>query len=390
MRHLLLCLLLCLALPALASEETLNIAIVKQERPTVQRTSPLDDIVIDEGLAGARLGLSDIMTTGRFTGQRFKLTERTFSQDADPAALVATLAEDGIRFIVSVADATSTAVIAHAADAIGIVVLNTQASDDDLRNEVCSKNLLHTIPSRAMLADGLAQYLVLKRWKRWFLVAGRHPGDKLLAEAFRRAARKFGADISIEKEWTFLPGNARADTGHVSLQSEIPSFTQVADYDVLIVADETNEFGDYFDGRTFRPRPVAGTHGLMATGWSPVNEQWGATQLQNRFMRQTKRRMTAVDYAAWAAIRSIGEAAFRSKSPDPEKISAYLRGSDFLLSGFKGLGQSFRSWDGQMRQPILIAGPRLLVSASPQAGFLHRNSELDTLGQDREESQCKF
>src|SRR5690606_37698101 len=134
-------------------------------------------------------------------------------------------------------------------------------------------------PSRAMLADGLAQYLVLKRWKRWFLVAGRHPGDKLLAEAFRRAARKFGADISIEKEWTFLPGNARADTGHVSLQSEIPSFTQVADYDVLIVADETNEFGDYFDGRTFRPRPVAGSHGLTATGWSPVNEQWGATQL---------------------------------------------------------------------------------------------------------------
>ena len=390
MRHLLLCLLLCLALPALASEGTLDIAIIRQERPTPQPTSPLDDIAVDEGLAGARLGLSDIMTTGRFTGQRFKLIERTFSQDSNPAALVTTLADDGTRYIVSVADAASTAAIAHAADAVGIVVFNAQAPDDDLRSGACSKNLLHTIPSRAMLADGLAQYLVLKRWKRWFLVVGRHPGDKLLAEAFRRSARKFGADISIEKEWTFLPGNARADTGHVSLQSEIPSFTQVADYDVLVVADETNEFGDYFDGRTFRPRPVAGTHGLMATGWSPVNEQWGATQLQNRFTRQANRRMTAVDYAAWAAIRSIGEAAFRSNSLDSEKISAYLRGPDFLLSGFKGQGQSFRSWDGQMRQPILIAGPRLLVSASPQAGFLHRNSELDTLGEDKEESRCRF
>ena len=74
---------------------------------------------------------------------------------------------------------------------------------------------------------------------------------------------------------------------------------------------------------------------------------------------------------------------------EPDAIIKYLRGPDFILSGFKGQGQSFRDWDGQMRQPILIAGPRLLVSASPQPGFLHRTSELDTLGADREESACK-
>lgn len=99
--------------------------------------------------------------------------------------------------------------------------------------------------------------------------------------------------------------------------------------------------------------------------------------------------MTPVDYAAWVAVRAIGEATIRAATTEPEKIVAYMRGSDFLLSGFKGTGQSFRKWDGQMRQPILIAGPRLLVSASPQLGFLHRNSELDTLGQDLEESRCK-
>jgi hypothetical protein len=42
-----------------------------------------------------------------------------------------------------------------------------------------------------------------------------------------------------------------------------------------------------------------------------------------------------------------------------------------------------------MRQPILIAGPRLLVSVSPQPGYLHRTSELDTLGTDRDESKCR-
>jgi ABC transporter substrate binding protein (PQQ-dependent alcohol dehydrogenase system) len=157
-----------------------------------------------------------------------------------------------------------------------------------------------------------------------------------------------------------------------------------------VVADEMGAFGDYLDGRTARPRPVAGTQGLVATAWSPVSEQWGATQLQSRFMKQAGRRMGALDYAAWAAVRSVGEAAIRTRSADAGTIAAYLRGPEFALSAFKGQGQSFRSWDGQMRQPILIAGPRLLVSVSPQAGFLHRTSELDTLGVDREETACRL
>jgi ABC transporter substrate binding protein (PQQ-dependent alcohol dehydrogenase system) len=100
--------------------------------------------------------------------------------------------------------------------------------------------------------------------------------------------------------------------------------------------------------------------------------------------------MTAVDYAAWLAVRSLGEAAARTRGADPEKIAAYLRSPQFLVSGFKGHGQSFRPWDGQMRQPILLAGARVLVSASPQPGFLHRTSELDTLGFDKDETACKL
>src|SRR3979411_1130231 len=108
-------------------------------------------------------------------------------------------------------------------------------------------------------------------------VAGRRRADKLYAAALRRSAKKFGAVIATEKDWTFRTANARADTGHVTLQTEIPAFTRVADHDVLVVADEVGEFGDYLEGRTALPRPVAGTSGLVATGWSRVNEQWGAT-----------------------------------------------------------------------------------------------------------------
>jgi len=241
-----------------------------------------------------------------------------------------------------------------------------------------------------MLADGLAQYLVWKRWPRWFLLTGPHPGDLGFAAAVRRAATRFGAEIVIDQPWTFRPANGRADTGHVTLQTEIPAATQADDYDVLVVADESDEFGAYLEGRTALPRPIAGTQGLTVAGWSAVAQEWGSTQLQSRFDKQPGRHMTAVDYAAWAAVRSIGEAATRTRSTDPVKLAGYIRSDAFLFAGFKGQGLSYRPWDGQLRQPVLIAGPRLLISASPQPGFLHQRTPLDTLGIDLEESTCRL
>lgn len=376
--------------PTSAGPARIAVAVLSRTREPLPPVSPLDREVRDEGAAGARLGMADNNTTGRFTGQTFDLVERVIGPGEDAAEGIRALAADGIRIVVSDLDGPDLIAAASAADARDLLILNSRAPDDALRAEDCRPNVLHTIPNRAMLADALAQYLVAKRWRRWFLVTGRRPGDKLYAQALRRAAKRFGAEIAVEKDWTFQPGNARTDTGHVTLQSEIPAFTQVTDYDVLVVADEADEFGDYLPDRTARPRPVVGTQGLVAAGWSPVSEQWGATQLQARFEKRAGRRMGPVDYAAWVAARAIGEAAVRSKSSDPAVIAAYLRSPEFSLAGFKGQGQSFRDWDGQMRQPILISGARMLVSVSPQAGFLHRGSELDTLGFDREESQCRF
>ena len=60
------------------------------------------------------------------------------------------------------------------------------------------------------------------------------------------------------------------------------------------------------------------------------------------------------------------------------------------MAGFKGQQMTFRQWDHQLRQPILIAGPRALVSISPQEGFLHEKFPTDTLGVDAPESKCRF
>jgi ABC transporter substrate binding protein (PQQ-dependent alcohol dehydrogenase system) len=381
-------LLVCLLVAGAARADELAIAVVGRAGLAASPYGPLEAPIRDQGVAGARVGIADDNQTGELTGQNFVLKPYVVSGQNGIAEAAAAIAADHLRFVVANLEEGDLRALATLRGAEKLLILNAGAPDDRLREDACLPGVLHTLPSRAMLTDGLAQYLVWKQWRRWFVVTGPTPADKLYAAALRRSAKKFGAAIATEKDWSFRTANARADTGHVTLQTEIPAFTRVADHDVLVVADEANEFGDYLDGRTALPRPVAGTSGLVATGWSTVNEQWGATQLQQRFQKSAGRPMTPIDYAAWLAVRALGEAATRAATTDPDALAAYLRGPDFLVAGFKGQGQSFRAWDGQMRQPILIAGPRLLVSVSPQPGYLHRSSELDTLGTDRDESKC--
>ena len=373
-----------------ADEQTLQIGWLSQP---VKRTLPLsylDQPPEDEGIAGARLGIADNNTTGHFTGQSFGLVERVVAEDGDVVTAFRDLAARGISLVVADFAAAELLSIATLPEAAPATIFDTAAPDDRLRGEDCRGNLLHLLPSRAMLADALVQYLVAKRWSNLLLVVGRGDGDQEFAADFRHAAQKFQAHVVTEKPWTFVPGARRTDTGHFAIQAEVARFTQGISYDVLAVADEEDEFGDYLSYRTFDPRLVAGTQGLVPSAWARPHEQWGATQLQDRFLHQAKRWMTDRDYAAWMAVRAIGEAATRSKSSDPATISAYLRGDRFELAAYKGARLSFRSWDGQLRQPILLADARSLVSVSPQPGFLHQFSELDTLGIDKPETKCRM
>ncbi len=359
----------------------------------VKRTLPLsylDQPAQDEGIEGARLGIADNATTGRFTGQSFTLNEAIVPEEGELAAGLRELAAKGIRLVVTDLAAPELLSVAGMPEAAGTTFLDAGSADDRLRGEDCRANIVHLLPSRAMLADALVQYLVAKRWQGLLLVVGHGDGDREFAVDIRHAALKFQARIVQEKPWTFVPGARRTDTGHFAIQAEVARFTQGITYDVLVVADEEDEFGDDLSYRTFDPRPVAGTQGLVPTAWARPHEQWGATQLQDRFLHQAKRWMTDRDYAAWMAVRAIGEAATRSKSADPAAILAFMRSDRFELAAYKGARLSFRSWDGQLRQPVLLADARSLVSVSPQPGFLHQFSELDTLGIDKPETKCRM
>ncbi len=135
---------------------------------------------------------------------------------------------------------------------------------------------------------------------------------------------------------------------------------------------------------------MVGTQGLIAVAWHRSYEQYAGTQMQHRFERFAKRVMTERDYSAWIAVRAVGEAVTRSGKSDIADLRAYLLSDAFTVAAFKGEGLSFRTWDHQLRQPMLITGARSLVSMSPQEGFLHPKFLTDTLGYDQPETKCKF
>ena len=362
----------------------IRIALLTQIVERAPKLSNLDIPPDDEGVAGGQLSISDNNTTGRFLGQSYTLEHVAVPVDGDALKAFDSLVQRGFQFVILNVPAGRVVEIADRAKGRNVLLFNAGAPDDFLRREACRDNVMHSAPSRAMLADGLAQYLVWKRWRKWFLVTGQREADKLYAAAIKRAAKKFGAKIVDERTWAYGPDARR------TAQAEIPKLTQGVTYDVLIVADEIGDFGEYIAYRTWSPRPVAGTQGLTPTTWHRTHERWGAAQLQSRFFKTFRRRMTALDYNVWAPIRAIGEGGTRTNSGDFTKIRDYMRGDDFVLAGFKGQKLTFRPWNWQLRQPILLAAPRAMVSVSPQTGFLHQRSLLDTLGFDKREVKCQL
>ena len=374
-----------------ADQFDVTVTYLSREEPPLEPLSLVEPILTDEGLMGARQALGDNQTTGRFLGHNYQLVERIVPQDADLGAVFDEALAAGERLFVSDLKKDDLLALAEQADAAGALVFNSRAEDDELRTSACFFSILHTAPSRAMMADALAQYLAWKQWTRWFLVHGSHPEDKALAAAYQRAATRFGAEIVETREYEDTGGARRTDSGHVQVQQQLPVFTQGApEHDVLVVADENEVFGDYMPYRTWDARPVVGTTGLVPTSWSRVQEQWGGTQLQRRFERFAGRPMTDRDFNAWLAVRSIGEAVTRAQTNDPKALHDYLVGDAFAIAAFKGEPLTFRRWNQQMRAPIILVTPRVLVSVSPQEQFLHQRTPLDSLGYDEPESQCRL
>ena len=384
---LVLVLALCPAVPVAAAEGLFTIAYVQRaEDPYYARHRSYTGLSLrdrERPVAGARLGVRDSRITGRALGLKFELLELELGDDeAALKAIDALAAERGtFVFLLDLPIDEVTALGAALAER-QLIAFNVRHTDDRLREDDCSPNLFHTMPSQMMLMDALSQFLVSRRWGEVFVLEGGSDADQQLSRSFQRSARKFGIRISGRRP--FVLGN----DPRLRYRNNIALLTTGAEYHVIFMADSLGEFGRYVPYNSQAPRPLVGSEGLVASAWHWTWERHGAPQLNQRFDRVAGRRMQDMDYAAWAAVKAVVESVARTGATDFNALRNYLTSTEFTLDTYKGAPGSFRSWDNQLRQPILLHTHNAVIAEAPIEGFLHQSNNLDTLGVDRRESAC--
>ena len=359
---------------------------VIEREPTIYSINPE---VIDNGILGSKMGIKDNNTTGKFTNQNFELIEKKITKKESAKQVFEEFRKEKYKFFILNVSKDDFAEIQSSDLIEDSIVINASLKDNNLRNQNCNKNILHTAPSYKMVSDALIQFLKKKNWTKLLLISGVNERDKQFADSIKLSSDRFGLKITNEKIWDMTHDFRR------TADLEILKFTQGEKYQVLVLADEGNtfgdsgnSFGDYIPYRTWKPTIVVGGEVLKPTSWHFTHEQWGGNQMQSRFLKDSKRLMTNIDFNSWVGVRTLGEAITRTKSLDDKILLEKIMDKEFNLAAYKGKPLSYRNWNGQLRQPILLVTPRALVSVSPQPGFVHPRTELDTLGIDEPDSKC--
>ena len=333
---------------------------------------------------GARLGIADTKIITDAVNLQLSLDEQQAADANDAIAKLQAMSAAGERFAIVDLPGDVLAQVAPALANTKITLINASAPQDALR-ELCLPNVLHAAASDRMLTDAYAQFLRHRNWTRVLMLQGDQPRDKEMADAFQASAERLQIQVVARKQFTLSTDPANRENNDSLL------ITGGIDYDVVYIADSLGEYSRKLPYATQLPRPVIGSTGLTAAEWHWSWDQDSATQVTLRFQRDAEghRVMSGYDWDAWMAAKAIATAYAKSRSSDPDKIDAYLKGKRLTLDGSKGVRMDFRPWDRQLRMPIVLSTSNSTVGAAPFDEFQHEVNDLDSLGVDQPESKCQ-
>ncbi|HET7525249.1 MAG TPA: branched-chain amino acid ABC transporter substrate-binding protein [Burkholderiaceae bacterium] len=314
-------------------------------------------------------GASITLERGAVTDAQAARDAAARAQQAGHAAIVADLPGDWLL---------------AAADATPLPLLNVGDAADRLRERDCRARVLHALPSERMRADALAQTLVARRWSNVLLLTGPSALDAERSAVAQAALKRYALKVVQVKPFKLSADPRERDLANPAL---LTSSASAGNYDVVWVVDSDGEFARSLPYRTALPRPVVGDAGLVAVAWHAQFERFGAPQVSRRFAKAAGRPMTDHDWAAWMAGKAIAAAAVAAPKGPAGALAKAL--PTLELDGSKGTSMSFRAWDGQLRQPMLLTDGQGVIALAPAEGVLHPKNNLDTLGADAPEKLCK-
>jgi ABC transporter substrate binding protein (PQQ-dependent alcohol dehydrogenase system) len=372
-------LLLAASMPAAAANFKVTL-LAPADDPRLERTR-IERAALGHPAGPALDALKVALAEGRFeldaAGATLQLTQVEVS-DAAAASAAATKAEkDGSAALVTDLPAAWTLAVSESTK---LPVLNVGAAADELRQADCRRNLFHLGLSDRMRSDALAQALTARRWSNVLLLTGPGEVDRERSATAQASIKRYGLKLVANR-----PFKLSADPRERELANTV-LLTQ-GSYDVVWVVDSDGEFALTLPYRTALPRPVVGDAGLVAVAWSPRFERFGAPQVTRRLSKVVGRPMDANDWPAWMAGKALVAAAVAAPKGPAAAFQKAL--ADAEMDGSKGVSMSFRAWDGQLRQPVLLSDGRSVVELAPVDGVMHPKNALDTLGADAPEKLCK-
>lgn len=332
---------------------------------------------------GARMGVADSAMVADAVDATVVLDEQAAPDLEGLVQKVGEIVAGGAHFVVVDLPAETLDQLAARTAELPVTLINATAPEDFLRNR-CHANLVHTAASDRMIADALVQYLRQMDWTKVLVLVGAEPRDQQVAQSFSQAAARYRLQLVDTRPFSLSTSPENREENNILL------LTGGVDYDVVFLADSRGEFGRFVPYATQLPRLVVGSTGLVSTEWHWSLERYGAPQVNSRFLEQTQgRQMAGHDWTAWMAVKAVVNAYARARSDDPAEIARFLRSDRMRLDGSKGVTMNFRPWDGQLRQPIMLATHNAVIDIAPLSGFLHQTNSLDTLGTDQPEHQCE-
>ncbi|MDQ3797530.1 MAG: amino acid ABC transporter substrate-binding protein [Pseudomonadota bacterium] len=333
---------------------------------------------------GAVVAVNESRFQAMAAGLQFNLRREIAAKPAQLQPMLKQMIAGGVHFVLLDLPGNEIARLAKSVQGKDVMLFNVSALSDSLRQRQCQANLWNLAPSRAMLTDALAQYLVFKKWRNVLVLRGPRPADENYFRAFQRSAKRFGLEFENVKDFV-LGTNPRERS-----QNNVALLTAGSNADVVMVVDSDGEFARAVPYQTQRPQSVVGSAGLVPDWWHWSWSRSGGLQLTDRFMDETGRLMTGYDWSAWVGVKVIAEAVLRTRSGNFKKLQDYIRGDQLVIDGFKDYPLSFRPWNHQLRQPIFLTTGDWVVAVAPLPGFLEQANNLDTLGFDETENQCEF
>jgi len=353
---------------------------------------------------GAQLGLDEANALAGFFGKRLELVQEV--ADTPEAVLAAGLRlarQERVVALVGGADDASAEALRDAAQQGDVLFINVGATSNRLRGARCHRHAFHMEASLAMYVDAVGEWLLDQRnLARWMLVTGNSSlGREVEQAVITFLTRRGRSAAAVERvapgadEWAGVLQQVRRlapDVVFVGLDtSDLLSFLRqyraaglsfqlagvAADPSALLTAD---------------PEDVSGVWPLL---WHHELQRFSARELNSRFRRRFGRSLEGRSWAAWAAVKLLGEAIVRTGGADLQGLLKYLEGAA-PFDGHKGRPLTFREWDHQLRQPMYLVSPRRKGQGEGRWGSFEvvaevpTGGDLDVIGEPKGESPCRF